>query len=160
MTKLKIVLILAMLIFSGCNRSVKDRIIHYMDSYCEQEKGCIMNLNNLVPFEWDTMFIFGANADQNFIEATIQCPYHEPDFLHGERKIIFTYGRHVVYEEAYPVSKLNESFIDFSSIKDSVLRLRGYAFHVNEAIFYVYKERLSDRYPERFVYHLLTVNPS
>ena len=36
-----------------------------------------MNLNNLLPFEWDTMFIFGANADQNFIEATIQFPYHE-----------------------------------------------------------------------------------
>ena len=115
-------------------------------------------LNNLLPFEWDTMFIFGANADENFIEGTIRSSYHETAILRGVRKIIFMYGHQIVHEEAYETQGLSESSIDFSCVKDSLLNLRSYSFYVNEAIFYIQKEKIPNGNQDCFVYHLSTVN--
>src|ERR1017187_8017667 len=126
MKKLGIISVLLSLL--GCHQSVQDRIINYVEKYCmKEEDTCIIKLNSLVPFEWDTMYIFGANANNDFIAGTIRFPYQGTIIRPGYRKIIFTYGHHIVYEEVYSSLDHCQSAIDFSSIKDSILNLRSYS---------------------------------
>lgn len=124
----------------------------------KEEDTCIIKLNSLVPFEWDTMYIFGANANNDFIAGTIRFPYQGTIIRPGYRKIIFTYGHHIVYEEVYSSLDHCQSAIDFSSIKDSILNLRSYSLYVNDAVFSVYREKSKSGCTDCYIYHLLTVN--
>jgi hypothetical protein len=119
---------------------------------------CIVKLNNLVPFEWDTMYIFGANANNDFIAGTIRFPYRGTVIRPGHRKIIFTYSHHIVHEEVCNSLDHRQSIIDFSSIKDSILNLRSYSFYVNNAVFSVCREKIKSGCTDCYIYHLLTIN--
>lgn len=156
MKKLGIISVLLSIL--GCHQSVKDRIIRYVEKYCMKGDTCIVKLNNLVPFEWDIMYIFGANANNDFISGTIRFPYKGTYIRPGQRKIIFTYGQHIIYEEVFSSLDPCQSAIDFSSVKDSILNLRSYSFYVNDAVFSVYKEKFKSGCPDCFIYHLLTIN--
>ena len=147
-----------LLFILGCHQSVHDRIIRYIEKYCMKGRDtCIVKLNDLVPFEWDTMYIFGANANNDFIAATIHFPYRGSIVRPGYRKIIFTYSYQLVYEEVCSPPDHCQSVIDFSSVKDSILNLRSYSFYVNEAIFSVHREKIRSSCPNCYLYHLLTV---
>jgi hypothetical protein len=112
---------------------------------------CIVKLNNLVPFDWHTMYLFGANANNVFIAGTIRFTYRGSIIRPGYRKIIFTYGHHLVYEEVCNPLDHCQSIIDFSSVKDSILNLRSYAFYVNDAVFSVYREKIKYRCPHLYI---------
>jgi hypothetical protein len=143
----------------GCHQSVQDRIIRYVEKYCMKEQDtCIVKLNNLVPFEWDTMYLFGANVNTDFISGTIRFPYKGTIGQPGHRKIIFTYGHHIVYEEVCNSLDHCQSIIDFSSVKDSILNLRSYSLYVNDAVFNVYREKINGGCTDCYIYHLSTIN--
>jgi hypothetical protein len=155
----KLGIISGLLFILGCHQSVQDRIIRYVEKYCmKAQDTCIVKLNNLVPFEWDTMYIFGANANNDFITGTVRFPYQGTVIQPGHRKIIFTYGHHIVYEEVCNSLDHCQSIIDFSSVKDSILSLRGYSFYLNDAVFSAYREKFESGCTDCYIYHLLTIS--
>jgi hypothetical protein len=150
-------IIVPFIIFFGaaCRQTLKGKIIDGFNQYCFNDTGnCQLCLNALVSFEWDKMYVFGSNADAGFISRTVGFDYYGRMIPESFRRIMFTWGRHEVYEEDFNPFSYTTSVVDFKSISDSILKIRSYSFTPEEAVFVVKKEKISGSCKSCFLYEL------
>jgi hypothetical protein len=153
----RIIIVLFIIFFgAACRQTLKEKIIDGFSRYCFNDTGnCQLCLNAFVSFEWDKMYVFGSNADAGFISRTVGFDYHGRMIPGSSRRIMFTWGRHEVYEEDYERLSYLASVIDFKSIDDSTLKMRSYSFTPEDAVFIVKREKILGSCKSCFLYELI-----
>ena len=134
-----------LLLFTSCN-SVDSKIIREYKKQTEKMDSCIVNISNIVNFEWDKLYVFkyGAINENNIPESVNNILTNSNGFT---RKLIFTLKDSVVYyeEHSIDIEKLKKNEVIFD-IPDTAM----YKIYPKEkAIFKVSKKEISVPY-----YHL------
>jgi hypothetical protein len=105
-------------LFASCN-SVTNKIIKEYKKQISEKDSCIINISNLVDFEWDKMYVleYGTIPNNNIPKSVnnilTSLDVHSDEF---SRKLIFTLNDSVVHYEVHSIDiekiKKNEVVFD------------------------------------------------
>lgn len=90
----------------GCRDKIINRLSDYIDTNCyfEGEKdSCLININNVVDFHWDRLFIFEPWSMPNDISRELGINYNGNYVEDNTRRLIFIKNKEIVYEETYNI---------------------------------------------------------
>ncbi len=103
-----------MFCFSLCtnksNVSLENKIIYLAES-CSANRTCNIDLEKITPFEWDSLYVFNAYDDNEYISKIISVKYYGRDVPDGKMRMVFIKGKSVIYEEDFGGVTYNESHI-------------------------------------------------
>lgn len=74
-------------------------IIGYADKHCQKNTACLIDINKIIPFDWDKMYIIDKGMKPEDIENIIGATFNEKASLFY--KIIFVRNKKVVYSDEY-----------------------------------------------------------
>ncbi|PHM30055.1 conserved exported hypothetical protein [Xenorhabdus innexi] len=92
-------LMLGVVIFFLSANNSKLSIIDYADRHCQKNTDCLIDMNKIVPFDWDEMYIIDKGVRHKDIEDIIGAAFKGKSSLFY--KIIFVRNKRVVYEDEY-----------------------------------------------------------
>ncbi|WP_228005902.1 hypothetical protein [Xenorhabdus sp. BG5] len=82
-------------------------IIDYADKHCQRNTTCLIDMNKIIPFEWDKMYIIDKGIAPEDIEKIIGAKFNYETSLFY--KIIFVRDQKVIYSDEYHPP--NESYM-------------------------------------------------
>ncbi|OTA14087.1 hypothetical protein Xvie_04013 [Xenorhabdus vietnamensis] len=74
-------------------------IIGYVDKHCQKNTACLIDMNEIIPFDWDKMYIIDKRMEPKDIEGIIGAAFNEKANLFY--KIVFVRNKKVVYSDKY-----------------------------------------------------------
>ncbi|WP_273553031.1 hypothetical protein [Xenorhabdus sp. IM139775] len=74
-------------------------IIDYADKHCQKNTICLIDMNKIIPFDWDKMYIIDKGMAPEDIEQIIGAKFNYETSLFY--KIIFVRDQEVVYSDEY-----------------------------------------------------------
>ncbi|SFN85337.1 hypothetical protein SAMN05421579_1262 [Xenorhabdus japonica] len=75
------------------------RIVGYADKHCQKNTACLIDMNEITPFDWDKMYIIDKGMEPKDIENIIGATFNKKASLFY--KIIFVRDNKVVYSDEY-----------------------------------------------------------
>lgn len=110
------VLVLTAFVVFGCNKFNLDKnIIHTYEACLDKEK-CVINFNELFPFDWDYLFIFGIGSESDGVSDNIGFRYGYKD--PSSRLILLIKGNNILFkQEEKSISKAYPIVFDTDSIR-------------------------------------------
>ncbi len=86
-------------------------IVDYADKYCQKNTTCLIDMNEITPFDWDKMYILDKGMKPRDIEDIIGAKFNEKASLFY--KIIFVKDKKIVYSDEYhpPHESYKKKFI-------------------------------------------------
>ncbi|WP_340611782.1 hypothetical protein [Xenorhabdus bharatensis] len=96
---LSLILGVVVFFFSLSYNNSKLGIIDYADRHCQKNTACLIDMNKIVPFDWDKMYIIDKGMGHKDIENIIGAAFKGKASLFY--KIIFVRNKQVVYEDEY-----------------------------------------------------------
>ncbi|MGH2666303.1 hypothetical protein [Flavobacterium sp.] len=92
----KIVFFLSFLLIISCDESSDSQIGKKIKEVCTTQN-CEINMTDIVPEQWDYMYIFKTGASLEFINSKLGFQY--PYFEDIGNRMIFVKGNNVIYHE-------------------------------------------------------------
>ncbi|OKP02730.1 hypothetical protein Xedl_02140 [Xenorhabdus eapokensis] len=77
-------------------------IIDYADKHCRKNTTCLIDVNKIIPFDWDKMYIIDKGISPEDIEKIIGVKFNYETGLFY--KIIFVRDQKVIYSDEYHLS--------------------------------------------------------
>ncbi|WP_244185967.1 hypothetical protein [Xenorhabdus ishibashii] len=74
-------------------------IIAYADKHCQRNTTCLIDMNKIIPFDWDKMYIIDKGISPEDIEKIIGAKFNYENSLFY--KIIFVRDQKVIYSDEY-----------------------------------------------------------
>ncbi|PHM73070.1 hypothetical protein [Xenorhabdus kozodoii] len=82
-------------------------IIDYADKHCQKNTACLIDMNKIIPFDWDKMYIIDKGMAPEDIEKIVGVKFdYETGLFY---KIIFVRDQKVIYSDEYHSS--DESYM-------------------------------------------------
>ncbi|CAM3768493.1 hypothetical protein Xentx_01977 [Xenorhabdus thuongxuanensis] len=91
---------IAILFFSFENSRLG--IISYADKHCQKNTTCLIDINKIIPFDWDKMYIIDKGISPEDIERIVGVKFNYETGLFY--KIIFVRDQKVIYSDGYHLS--------------------------------------------------------
>ncbi|MBW6480816.1 MAG: hypothetical protein K0B37_15410 [Bacteroidales bacterium] len=92
------------LFFGSCTKSFDKKIAEHIESKCQrfdETNGCLIDLQDITVFEWDSMYVFaGLTTCEDIYNAlgfTFKCKHVPDNYI----RILFVKGKQVVYQSQY-----------------------------------------------------------
>lgn len=128
------------------NNGIAEFIQNKYDSKLDTD--CLtLNLNRVVPFEWDTMAIFFEYQDSAFINKTLKIKYLGKQIPDGKSIYIFLKNGKIVYEELFSTYISNYPRVYRFYFEQSNL-----SWIYTDSLFFVKKtEQLFDKYTYKLI---------
>ncbi|WP_323856725.1 hypothetical protein [Xenorhabdus doucetiae] len=92
-------LILGMVILFLSFKNSQLGIIDYADKHCQKNTICLIDMNKIIPFDWDKMYIIDKGITPEDIEKIIGTRLNDETSLFY--KIIFVRDQEVIYSDEY-----------------------------------------------------------
>ncbi len=129
-----ILLLFIFLMINGCNKNLQQQIINDIEDSCKK-KECIVRMDNITNFQWDSMIVFTPSAGPNTY-SKLGIDYAIDDQL----IMAFYKSRHIVYirDELYDPEKPRKLSFELPFNKSDYKILPR-----DSAIFRVKKENVS-----------------
>jgi hypothetical protein len=107
--------LLIIVFLSGCENTLKNKIIGKVDHECgnNSKLSCVIILKDITKFKWDKMYLFGSWTTSDSIRKVIGFNYEGDDAQDDYKRMLFTYGYNVVYEENFRSFDYHSSTINF-----------------------------------------------
>jgi hypothetical protein len=151
------VIFLFLVLCSSCRNSLKQKIISAIRSECNDDRdSCVIRINDFVDFAWDRMYIFGSLKDSDYISRVMTIDYTRHRVPPGFKRLLFVWGKHVVYEEDFRPVSSQGSVIDFQSASDSALKENTVYFTPENAVYWVRKNEIRGSCRGCYSYLLVT----
>jgi hypothetical protein len=149
------VIFLFLILCWSCRNSLKQKIISAIQSECNVDNdSCEIRINDFVDFAWDRMYIFGSLKDSDFISRVMAIDYTRHGVPPGFKRLLFVWGKHIVYEEDFRPVSSQGSVIDFQSASDSALKETAVYFTPENAVYWVRKNETTSGCKGCYVYLL------
>jgi len=81
---------------SSCYHSFDNKTLHWIKNNCNQNKDCILNINDLTDFKWDKSYVFGATASENINRVL---GFNYPYYREFSTLIMFLKNNEIVYHQ-------------------------------------------------------------
>lgn len=138
--------------YSCSSKNLSEKIGDYINNMNIQNDSIhYLNLSQVTPFKWDTLYVFGRDASLKDIENILQLEY--PDVKGAATSWVFIREHKIVYYETIFVISDDEDNIQvFFDIPDSTT----YTMYT-DSIFKIKRESLGQDYYGkyiRYIYHL------
>jgi len=116
---IRIIVFFQLLSFSSCQREIKDKIFAKLQLDSAKQDSCILVLNNITDFNWDTVYIVEPSVTLDELNKVLG--FYYPFWDDIADRIIFTFERRVVYhEDKFPYSDVpTNEHVYFSFDKDT-----------------------------------------
>jgi hypothetical protein len=149
--------ICVLLLLPACKSSLKTDLLNSIDRGCSADtrSKCIIILKDVTKFRWDRMYLFGSWVTSDSISEMIGFSYNGNDVEDDYRRMLFTFGEKVVYEEDFKSLDSYASTLIFPGLSDSLHNKRVPYLTPKEAIFVVEKERYLSGCKDCFAYALI-----
>lgn len=93
--------ILFLLSLGACGRgTVESRIAGRVENTCAPSAPCVIRVGDVTDFEWDKMYVFRYSATREQVRQALGTDL--PERVEFSRKIVFSKGGRVVYNEELP----------------------------------------------------------
>jgi len=140
--KNKIILYLGItLVCYGCKTSVKDEMITDINLKYSNNRTSLISLKEITKFKWDKMYFFPDWTTTETITNTIGFNYTGTDVQDDYSRMLFVYGKKVVYEEDFQSFTFNNISIDFKGVSDSLSKAKPYYLTSIKATFSIKANR-------------------
>jgi hypothetical protein len=135
-------LILTLLLACGCRSGrIEQRIADRLREVCKTGEACTININDVIDFQWDKMYVFKYNATPDQVNQALGVGLPEQSEL--TRKIVFMKGRRIVHREEYPVDI--EGLLDGPVVFDISDTEVYKSYWTDHAVFRVEKKEFEDQ---------------
>lgn len=108
-----LIIVLILFCFLSCNKRGKlsETIINKIDLICDEKEYCMIDLNELVNFEWERAVFFESSCTSESISKLLGIDFNEIHNLNYG--MIFAYQNEIVYKEIFlePVETPNRFWI-------------------------------------------------
>lgn len=137
--KYRVLYIFLPIVFYSCSRefSVKDDLLKTYN----RKDSSIVKMNEITPFEWDTLYIFDDRATEYLINNKLQIPLN--NFHEFSHKMIFMKDGKIVHfeeEDYYPSERpSNTLYFDLYDYKTKYMK-----FTPESAVFKFYLTRVDE----------------
>ena len=120
-----------LLISTGCNKSIEDKIGKKIEDECSSKTACVISIKTITDFEWEKMYVFGSSARLEDINKALGFEY--PYYKEFSRIIVFMDNGKIVYHEE------NSSNVEHLEDKDVIFNyghsLKYSSYNMSDAVF-------------------------
>jgi hypothetical protein len=116
----KVCFLVLILGFQSCQTGIQEKLFNKIVKDCPNKDTCIVSLNSITDFKWDTVYIFDPSNHLEAIDKVLGFHYEYWEDI--ANRIIFTEKRAVVYhEDHFPKpSEPEKNKVFFSFDSDSI----------------------------------------
>jgi hypothetical protein len=137
----RIYFIILIFLYVKCSNKIEFKIINSIEKNCKSTIDCQINLREIIPFKWDSIYIFGEITSTDEISTALGFAYEGTTVQEGDKRIVFISGQKIVYEEDFNFKSNDKSTIGFVPLKANIDAQKTFiTFSAKDAIFNIKKE--------------------